>query len=54
MWMFLWFFKKKNEDIFDGKYLDFLDIILIVIDEDGWGMFMEDICSEVDIFLFVG
>lgn len=54
MRMFSWFFKKKNEDISDGKYRDFLDIILTATDEDGQGMSMEDIRSEVDTFLFAG
>ncbi|XP_052716992.1 cytochrome P450 4B1-like isoform X1 [Crassostrea angulata] len=44
----------KNEDISNRKYLDFLDIILTAKDEDGQGMSMEDIRSEVDTFLFAG
>lgn len=34
--------------------MDFLDIFLIVKDENGKGMLKEDICSEVDIFMFEG
>lgn len=34
--------------------MDFLDILLIVKDEDGKGMLKEDIWNEVDIFMFEG
>jgi cytochrome P450 len=34
--------------------LDFLDILLTAKDEDGNGMSMEDMRSEVDTFLFEG
>jgi cytochrome P450 len=45
---------QENKDVSPRKYLDFLDILLTAKDEDGNGMSMEDMRSEVDTFLFEG
>ncbi|XP_053389637.1 ultra-long-chain fatty acid omega-hydroxylase-like [Mercenaria mercenaria] len=38
----------------EGKYLDFLDILLTAKDEEGNGMSLLDIRNEVDTFMFEG
>ncbi|XP_043942773.1 cytochrome P450 4B1-like [Protopterus annectens] len=46
--------EKELEKIQQKRYLDFLDILLFARDEDGKGLSDDDICSEVDTFMFEG
>ncbi|XP_043941744.1 cytochrome P450 4B1-like [Protopterus annectens] len=46
--------EKELEKIQQKRYLDFLDILLCARDDDGKGLSDEDICAEVDTFMFEG
>nr|XP_013803903.1 PREDICTED: LOW QUALITY PROTEIN: taurochenodeoxycholic 6 alpha-hydroxylase-like [Apteryx mantelli mantelli] len=46
--------EKEREKILKKRHLDFLDILLCAKDEKGVGLSDEDLCAEVDTFMFGG
>lgn len=51
---FVCYIKRDDLDILNKCWKDFLDIFIIVRDENGKGLIVEEIWVEVDIFLFEG
>uniref|UniRef100_F6T010 Uncharacterized protein n=1 Tax=Ciona intestinalis TaxID=7719 RepID=F6T010_CIOIN len=46
--------RQENKKILDGRYLDFLDMLILTRDDDGKGLTEREIRDEVDTFLFEG